>query len=153
MRLSALDMFNNQIGKSSRIICYVSDPQKSHGQVHGCQEPASVCQHIARSLHTGIPVGFPWSSQQTDIRPDAWCSACEQARIDAGGGWTPEVEQQLSVKLLCGTRLRVRENHLVQWAQDYAVSNGESVSGTPGEKFDCFLEGGSQYIPEVMKIS
>jgi hypothetical protein len=40
--------------------------------------------------------------QQTDMRPDAWCSACEQARVDAGGDWTPEVEEKLRVQLLCG---------------------------------------------------
>jgi hypothetical protein len=39
---------------------------------------------------------------QTDARPDAWCSACEQARIESGGDWTPEVEEELRVKLLCG---------------------------------------------------
>lgn len=70
--------------------------------MHGWQEQAFVCQHIAQSLHTGIPVGFYWPSKQTDARPDAWCSACEEARIEAGGDWTPEVEEQLNVKLLCG---------------------------------------------------
>jgi hypothetical protein len=53
-------------------------------------------------LNTGIPVGFHWSSAQAGPYPDAWCSACETARIDAGGDWTPEVNQKLGVKLLCG---------------------------------------------------
>ena len=80
----------------------MSDRQKINCGVHGWQEQTFVCQHIAQSLHTNIPVGFHWSSGQTDMRPDAWCSACEQARIDAGGDWTPEVEEKLRVKLLCG---------------------------------------------------
>jgi len=80
----------------------VSNSQKIVCHVHGLQEQAFVCQHIAQSLHTEIPVGFHWSSQQTDRRPDAWCSACENARLEAGGDWTPEVEGKLGVKLLCG---------------------------------------------------
>lgn len=80
----------------------MSDSQKIQCDVHGWQEQTFVCQHIAESLHTGIPVGFHWSAEQTEARPDAWCSACEQVRVEAGGDWTPEVEQKLSVKLLCG---------------------------------------------------
>lgn len=79
----------------------------SHGQkiqcdVHGWQEQTFVCQHIVQSLHTGIPVGFYWSANSTNARPDAWCSACEAARVEAGGDWTPEVEAKLKIKLLCG---------------------------------------------------
>ena len=80
----------------------MSNSQKIQCDVHGWQEQTFVCQHIAQSLHTGIPVGFYWSSEQADARPDAWCSACEKARIEAGGDWTPEVEERLKVKLLCG---------------------------------------------------
>ena len=48
--------------------------------------------------------GRAFIAEQTDTRPDAWCSDCEQARIDAGGDdWTPEVEQKLKIKLLCGS--------------------------------------------------
>jgi hypothetical protein len=70
--------------------------------VHGWQEQTFVCRHIAQSLHTGVPVGFYWTRDQAVPRPDAWCSACEKARLDAGGDWTPEVEKLLGVKLLCG---------------------------------------------------
>jgi hypothetical protein len=68
--------------------------------VHGWQEETFVCQHIAESLHTGVPVGFHWAPEETAPRPDAWCAACEEARVQAGG-WTPEVEKSLGVKLLC----------------------------------------------------
>lgn len=80
----------------------MSDSQKLKCGIHGWQERTFVCQHIVQSLHTGIPVGFHWSGGQTDTRPDAWCSACEQARIEVGGDWTPEVVEKLGVKLLCG---------------------------------------------------
>jgi len=80
----------------------MSDSEKIQCGVHGWQEQTFVCQHVARSLRTGIPVGFHWSAEKTEGRPDAWCSACEQARVEAGGDWTPEVEQRLGVKLLCG---------------------------------------------------
>jgi hypothetical protein len=85
------------------IICEVSDSQKVECNIHGWQDETFVCQHIAQSLQTGIPVGFHWPAGDADERPDAWCSSCEQARIDAGGEWTPEVEQKLGVKLLCGS--------------------------------------------------
>jgi hypothetical protein len=77
-------------------------PGKIQCAIHGWQEEAFACQHIAESLHTGVPVGFHWTRDHTVARPDAWCSACERARLDAGGDWTPEVEKLLGVKLLCG---------------------------------------------------
>jgi len=89
----------------------VSDLQMIKCRVHGLQEETFVCQHIAQSLHSGVPVGFHWSSEQTDSRPDAWCSACEQERLGAGSDWTPEVEKKFGVKLLCGA------------CYDYAKSN------------------------------
>jgi hypothetical protein len=70
---------------------------------HGWQEQTFVCQHIVQSLHTGIPVGFHWPAEQSDARPDAWCLACEEARAQEGGDWTPEVVKRLGVKLLCGS--------------------------------------------------
>jgi hypothetical protein len=97
----------------------VSDSQKITCHVHGLQDQTFVCEHIAKSLHTGVPVGFHWSAEQTDARPDAWCSDCEQARIGAGGDWTPEVEQKLGVTLLCG------------FCHDYAKSiwsNGRKIA-------------------------
>ena len=80
----------------------MNDSRGIQCHVHGWQEQAFVCQHIAHSLRTGIPVGFHWSSEDSSTRPDAWCSDCEEARLDAGGDWTPEVEKMLGVKLLCG---------------------------------------------------
>jgi hypothetical protein len=60
--------------------------------------------NILRSHCTpAFPVGFHRSTEQIEPRPDAWCSACEQARLAAGGDdWPPEVEAKLGIKLLCG---------------------------------------------------
>ena len=80
----------------------MTDVRKITCSVHGLQEETFVCQHIVESLSTGIPVGFNWPPDQDKPRPDAWCAACERARIEAGGDWTPEVEKKLGVKLLCG---------------------------------------------------
>ena|SRR5437660_4968196 len=80
----------------------MSDPGKVKCTVHGWQNEAFVCRHIANSLHTGVPVGFHWPAGATTPHPDAWCSACDDARIAAGGDWTPEVNRELDVKILCG---------------------------------------------------
>jgi hypothetical protein len=80
----------------------MSDARKIKCHVHGWQDETFVCRHIMESLHTGVPVGFHWSAESTGPHPDAWCSACESARVEAGGDWTPKVEERLGIKLLCG---------------------------------------------------
>jgi len=68
---------------------------------HGTQTETYVCQHIAASLSTKIPVGFHWPESSAEPYPDAWCSECESSRIEAGGEWTDEVVKKLGVKILC----------------------------------------------------
>ena len=80
----------------------MSEIEKIKCAIHGWQEESFVCQHIASTLSTGVPVGFHWSSGSTSRHPDAWCSACEAARVQAGGEWTLEVQEKLKIKLLCG---------------------------------------------------
>jgi hypothetical protein len=80
----------------------MSESTKVKCATHGWQEESFVCQHIAQSLRTGVPVGFHWPAGATSPHPDAWCSSCEAARIAAGGEWTSEVEEELSIKVLCG---------------------------------------------------
>ena len=79
----------------------MNEPGKIKCDTHGWQNEAFVCQHIVESMHTGIPVGFHWPEDSNSLHPDAWCSACEAARIQAGGDWTEEVTAQISVKLIC----------------------------------------------------
>lgn len=70
---------------------------------HGAQPAAFVCQHVARSLRTGRPVGFFWSSYTSTPRPDAWCRECEERVQRTGGEWTDESEADLGVTLVCGS--------------------------------------------------
>jgi len=88
--------------------------RKVECNVHGVQDEAFVCQHIAETLHTGVPVGFFWSEESASLHPDAWCAFCEDARIQAGGDWTDEVEKILSIKLLCGACYDHAKNIWVQ---------------------------------------
>ena len=92
----------------------MSAPRKVECNVHGVQDEAFVCQHIVESLYTGVPVGFFWSEESTSSHPDAWCASCEDARIQAGGDWTDEVEKILNIKLLCGACYDQAKNIWVQ---------------------------------------
>jgi len=69
---------------------------------HGPQPEAFVCQHIAESLRTGQSVGFFWSSESSESRPDAWCRECNERVKRTGGEWVGEAAEALGVKLLCG---------------------------------------------------
>jgi len=48
--------------------------------VHGEQDETFVCQHIPQSLSMGEKVGFFWAEGSEQLRPDAWCSSCEEKR-------------------------------------------------------------------------
>jgi hypothetical protein len=78
----------------------MSDTIQCH--VHGEQQETFVCQHLVEALETGKNVGFYWAGEP---RGDAWCSACEAARIREGGAtgeWNVRSEKMLGVKILCG---------------------------------------------------
>jgi hypothetical protein len=42
---------------------------------HGTQGIGLVCQHIVQAKES---VGFFWSDDSDQARPDAWCAACEE---------------------------------------------------------------------------
>jgi hypothetical protein len=69
---------------------------------HGPQEEAFVCQHIALSMHTRIPVGFFWPADARASRPDAWCAECEERVRQTGGEWVGQADAQLGASLICG---------------------------------------------------
>lgn len=79
---------------------------------HGTQEQTFVCCHIVAALDTGEKVGFFWSSEP---RGDAWCAACEQARIEMGGesgDWNERSEAFARIQVLCGACYdKVRDQH------------------------------------------
>ena len=60
-----------------------------------------VCQHIAKSLRTGVPVGFFAAEAEGNSRPDAWCAACEERVALTGGEWTDESECFAGVTMIC----------------------------------------------------
>ena len=71
-------------------------------EAHGPQSETMVCQHIAESLHTRIPVGFHWSREDTSPWPDAWCTKCNEILMrHPDGEWTEEALKHASIKVLC----------------------------------------------------
>lgn len=96
----------------------MTEPGKIKCNTHGWQQEAFVCQHIVGSLHSGVPVGFHWPAESTEPHPDAWCTACEETRLEAGGEWTPEAEVILGVKLLCAACYEYAKDI---WARGYKV--------------------------------
>jgi len=69
---------------------------------HGPQPEAFVCVHVMESLRSGVGAGFFWPASSDQERPDAWCSSCEEARVEGGGDWNAELSKRLQVKLICG---------------------------------------------------
>ncbi|MBB1150158.1 SMI1/KNR4 family protein [Myroides sp. NP-2] len=47
--------------------------------IHGKQEMALLCTHLAHSLHNRLAVGFFEYDTGDMGRPDAWCNTCERA--------------------------------------------------------------------------
>lgn len=57
---------------------------------HGRQGIGLVCTHIAHAVDGGQSVGFFWGDDSDTARPDAWCSACEQALLAVPQGESTE---------------------------------------------------------------
>jgi hypothetical protein len=70
---------------------------------HGDDARAFVCQHIATTLSTRIPVGFHWSTEDTSLYPDAWCAACARRYERCGQDWVGEAADSLGIKCVCGS--------------------------------------------------
>lgn len=70
---------------------------------HGTPPEAFLCQHLMRTLNTGVAVGFHWPAVASGPTPDAWCNECEAARVDAGGDWTDEVLENVGIRLVCAS--------------------------------------------------
>jgi hypothetical protein len=89
-----------------------------HCDRHGDRRKAYVCHHL---LH-GTRQGFFTASdeEETNPHPDAWCSKCQQIRLDHGGEWNETSEALLKVRLVCG--------------DCYEEIKGRNVLGTEGIK-------------------
>ena len=69
---------------------------------HGPQQETFVCQHIVQGLKKNLAQGFWIAEDPENLRPDAWCTCCNDALHKAGGEWNDETEAIANVKLLCG---------------------------------------------------
>ena len=54
---------------------------------HGPQQETFVCQHIAQGLKKNLAQGFWIAEDPENLRPDAWCTSCNDALHKAGGEW------------------------------------------------------------------
>lgn len=71
--------------------------------VHGLQQETFVCQHIVQGLQERRRMGFFWTTFYSEnLRPDAWCSECEERVRLTGGEWVGVAAEHLKAKILCG---------------------------------------------------
>ena len=71
--------------------------------VHGTQQETFVCQHITAGLIEGQRTGFHTAmDDQDNLRPDAWCRACNDRVALTGGRWVGEALAQLDARVICG---------------------------------------------------
>ena len=54
--------------------------EKTHCKIHGEQNIALVCVHIASGFDQIEKIGFFWNDDEGLSRPDAWCAECEKNR-------------------------------------------------------------------------
>ena len=65
---------------------------------HGASETTYVCEHLA----FGSGLGFHQAVDSNQRRPDAWCDACEELRIEGGGDWDALGDRHPKLSVLCG---------------------------------------------------
>ena len=66
---------------------------------HGPSEATFVCQHVASGSGLGW---FVATEDPNELRPDAWCTACEEVS-NAAGGWDEESEGAAGITMLCAS--------------------------------------------------
>lgn len=64
---------------------------------HGPNQETFVCHHLVH----GQRLGCHYFSELDNPRPDAWCSKCEEIRVEHDG-WNGESEKLTKVVVLCG---------------------------------------------------
>ena len=77
----------------------MSESDKVECPVHGTQEMAFVCQHLAQGEKQGFHLGYD-PDHPDELWPDAWCDACE-AVLEQEGEWNEKTEQFADIKLVC----------------------------------------------------
>jgi hypothetical protein len=67
---------------------------------HGMQGVGLACQHIVTAYREQkSSVGFYWSDDQDQARPDAWCDACEAALVK--NEWSEAWHQAAGFEIIC----------------------------------------------------
>lgn len=120
---------------------------------HGRQPATFVCQHIAQSLLSGNPIGFFWSADAEEERPEAWCAACDELVARCGGDRTGEAAEHLGAKLLCAMCYdRVRALNLIpvfdkalQKFRDFLLTEGRSGQIVWAFREDMYREESGRY--------
>lgn len=69
--------------------------------IHGRQEIAFACTHIAHGLLDGTTPGFIIEPEGDDPLPMAFCDACEAMADELGGIWSEEASNLADWKMLC----------------------------------------------------
>jgi len=69
--------------------------------IHGRQEIAFACTHIAHGLLDGTTPGFVIAPEANEPLPFAWCDACETMVDQLGGNWGKEASERADWKMLC----------------------------------------------------
>jgi hypothetical protein len=67
---------------------------------HGMQGVGLACRHIIAAARTEkMSVGFFWSDDQDQARPDAWCDACEADLVKSD--WSEAWHQAAGFEMVC----------------------------------------------------
>jgi hypothetical protein len=71
--------------------------------IHGPQGIGLVCTHIAHAVDRRQKVGFFWGNDTDTARPDAWCTACEQALIALDSASSEQWFKAADFKIFCAS--------------------------------------------------
>jgi hypothetical protein len=69
-----------------------------HCERHGDNREAFMCKHLLLNSGSGFVADPP---EPENPYPDAWCSGCEQTRIESGGEFSDDYARSV-IKLVCG---------------------------------------------------
>jgi hypothetical protein len=87
--IDLIDAEGNQASESADVV---------RCKEHGASETCYVCEHLA----FGSGLGFHQAVDSDQRRPDAWCDACEELRLEGGGDWDTLGDRHPKLSILCG---------------------------------------------------
>ena len=89
----------------------IASERTVHCDRHGDNREAFTCKHLL--FNSGL--GFVSDAAEPDNPyPDAWCSECEQVRIENGGEFSDDYARSV-IKLVCGDCYNeIKAKHVVE---------------------------------------